>query len=147
MYFDPYWWIDRCVMMIAQRFGNNRVTYDRSSYEWFMVYGFPLSRWWLQRSTSLFVVLPPVGNIATYPPDRFYVNQGLRTVSGLLVEHYYEEGAGFNDRARDGWARLSLHIESWYPSADVVSGHNLLHLLDIVYCKLDKLAQEAEGVL
>jgi len=146
MYFDPYWWLDQCVKMIAQRFGSNRVRYDRESYKWLMVYGFPLPKWWLQNSTNLLIVLPPAGNIDTHPPDRFYVGQGLRTVSGLVTEHYYEEAWHFNDMAHYGWARISIHMESWYPSADVVSGHNLSHVLDIVYRELDKWAKQAEGV-
>jgi hypothetical protein len=147
MYFDPYRWLDQCVNMIAQQFGSNRVSYDQESYEWFMVYGFPLPEFWLQSSTNLLVLLPPAGNIDTCPPDRFYVSQGLRTVSGLMTGHYYEGDGSFNDRASYGWARISIHIESWCPSADVVSGHNLLHVLDIIYDDLDKWAKQAEGVL
>jgi hypothetical protein len=145
MYFDPYRWIDQCLQMIAERYGFDRLDYDRSSYKWFEIFDFPLSEWWLQPSTTLFVKLPPVGNILTYPPDYIYLDQGLRTVSGLKVSHYYENGE-FNDMAYEGWARLSLHIKSWRPSPDVVSGNNLLDVVDLVYHDLDRLAKQAEGV-
>lgn len=146
MYFDPYWWIDQCMLMIAERYGFDRVIYDRRSYKWFEVFDFPLSEWWRQPSTTLFVKLPPVGNILIYPPDYVYVDQGLRTLSGLMVGHYYEDGEGFNDMAHEGWARLSLHMESWRPSPDVVSGNNLLDLVELVYYRMSEWAKQAEGV-
>jgi hypothetical protein len=145
MYFDPYRWIDQCILMIAQRYGYNRLNYDRYSRRWFMIYDFPLSEWWIQPSTALFITLPPVGNIQLHPPDGLYVEQGLRTINGLVPDHYIEVGE-FNDLADQGWARLSVHIKSWCPSPDVVSGNNLLDVVDLVYHDLDRLAKQAEGV-
>lgn len=145
MYFDPYQWLDQCIQMIQQEFGYERVSYDQSSFKWLMIKGFPLPKWWRQLSTNLLIILPNTGNIHTYPPDKFYLNKGLRTVNGLVPKHYYE-GGGYNDMSSKGWARYSFELDSWKPSSDVVSGNTLIDLLAAIYVSLDLLARETEGV-
>lgn len=110
------------------------------SLEWILLKNFPLPSGWFNRLTSLLIVWQGInGDIFHVKPNNFYVDIGLRLIDGSEPSHIFEDSS-FND-LWPHWARASWHIESWKPSKDVVSGHNILSIfngLDEFFRKIAK---------
>ena len=87
---------------------------------WILVRDIPLPPGIYNRTvTSILIVLTPA-----YPataPDNFYVEAGLRTMSGEALLNY-SDGVQKLDRE---WGQFSWHVKDWRPTADVESGDNL----------------------
>lgn len=120
------------------------VSYDWLGCTWFKVPHFPLPENWWQIDTSLLVILPGLeGDLTFQKPDEFYLSKGLCTISGYFPGHVFESG-DYNHFRYKKWARYSFHIKQWQPTADGVSGDNLISLLGAVYLSLALLAEETE---
>jgi hypothetical protein len=141
---DQWNWYGVNFARIKQLFPD--AVFDTQLCRWFKIHHFPLPPNWHQTETQLLVILPGLnGDIYLQPPNEFYVNKGLRTINGLKPEHVFEEPCDYNRRARNGWARYSWHFNDWRPSPDVVSGDNLVYMLEILYLSLGVLAEETDG--
>ena len=99
-------------------------------FSWIMIPNFPLSSIWNKRSTPLLIIQPGLnGDIFNCCPDNFFCDKGLRYANGDCDSHILESSC-WNNYAEKNWARISWHINHWKPSRDVISGHNLLSILE-----------------
>ncbi len=122
--------------MLERLFGAERITFEWPEVKYLQISQYPLPTNWMQLHTSLLMVFDNPANIFVHPPDRFYLNRGLRTVHGEIPTHYFE-GEGYNDLSNLNWARYSFHIQdNWHPERDVESGSTLLDVLDALHISL-----------
>jgi len=127
--------------MSPQRWAAENVRYAQAyfpelihanDFSWFLVPEFPLTSRWNSCSTPLLIVQKgKYADFYSIPPNHFYCSPALRFENGSKPGHIFFDN-DFNDRRKDGWARISYHINdsSYKPSIDVVSGTNLLTILN-----------------
>ncbi len=135
-------WIVYNLQLLSKRFGRRQVTLDAKTRRSLLIMNYPLPRTWRQRRSRLLIVLPKKGKIFHSAPDRFYLDRGLRTVSGKKPAHYFEN-RGFNDLSDKGLARFSFHmVKGWHPNRACRGGTTLLDLLAAFDRGLDSAARE-----
>lgn len=142
-----YWLMSQLAELSAV-FGPDYVLFNENYWGQIQILFYPLpANWWPQFS-QLMIVFPAETQAWITPPDRFYLQKGLRTTSGRTPTHYYEDGgpASFNDLSDFNWARYSFHVKgSWSPRLNDDSGSNLVELLDSLDDALYAAAQEADN--
>ena len=96
--------------------------------EWVLFREFRLKKGWNRDMTELLIIIPP--GYPVTPPDNFYVPTGFRLESGAMPQSYSEN----QNHLERQWGVFSVHIqkETWSPSADILSGNNLLTYLMVV---------------
>ncbi len=96
--------------------------------EWIILKEFKLPNGWNHNTTEILIKISPGYPIT--PPDNFYVPVGFRLKSGTMPQSYSETQ---NHLGRP-WGVFSVHIhkETWSPSADILSGDNLLTYIIVV---------------
>jgi len=86
--------------------------------------------------------LPEKSQVLYTPPERFYLEKGLKTIKGDRPSHYFESH-GFNDMASYDLARFSFHLkQGWKPSLQCQEGTNLVDVIEAFYMALDSAARE-----
>ena len=101
------------------------------NYDWVVIPDFPLPDGYNRQITKLLFLIPN-----TYPhtaPDCFYVETGLRLVSGNMPSNYNEE---MSVPVGGSWGYFSWHPEIWQPKDDIQSGDNLLSFIKVVNLRL-----------
>ncbi len=100
-----------------------------------------IKRWslppgWNKPETAVLVMIP--AGYPMTPPDNFYTDNDLRLANGT------SPGNSSPNQPQIGrqWVRFSYHVESadWRPSADLLSGHNLLTFLTGVAKRLSEVS-------
>ncbi len=114
--------------LLAKIFG--QVSYDDSCFTWIKVHGFDLPEIYFQKQTTL-LILTPGYNLDNHQSFNFFVNQNMQRKDRIPPPFVHE--IRYNHLRSYGYARLSFHLTSFKPSADIVSGDNLLELLKSIY--------------
>ncbi len=141
-YSDWQYWILQNIQLLSKRYGKDGVVLDGKTWRSILIFYYCLPESWKPRSSRLLIVLPPKSQIFHAPPDRFYMDRSLRTVTGQMPAHYYEEG-GFNDLTKQGMARFSFHLKKgWQPKREHLKGTTLIDVIDAFYLALDMAAME-----
>jgi hypothetical protein len=135
-------WLVLNAALLSKVFGTNNVLIDDNKWRCLQIMNFTLPINWNRCISKLLIEFPSRNN-SILPPDRFYIERGLKTTNGHVPEHYFENDY-FNDKASEGWARFSFHIEgNWQPSLDMRHGTTMIKVLDSLYNGMYKAAQEA----
>lgn len=123
-------WVCREAWLLARQFGV--VDYDDEDGRWVQIPHFSLPAGWDRPATALLLDLP--NGYPLLPPDGFYIDRFLRTRRGQRIGHYFEEGGVHNPYADKGWGWFCIHPDrgAWHPTADLVSGDNLLKLAALI---------------
>jgi hypothetical protein len=106
-----------------------------ANVEWVIFKSFRLPPGWNRTVTRLLIIVPP--GYPMTPPDNFYVEPGLKLVSGAGVTNYSEPVSQLGQN----WGQFSYHVDSgdWKATADILSGHNLLTFMLGVERRLSEL--------
>lgn len=130
MSYQKVQWVYQESLLLARQFGT--VDYDDEEGCWVHIPHLPLPAGWDRPTTALLFDLPD--GYPHIPPDGFYVDRLLRTRFGHRLDHYFEERSTLNPYADRGWAWFCIHLDrrAWRPTADVVSGDNLLKLTALI---------------
>jgi len=142
-YTDWQYWILQNLALLSKRYGKNGVVLNGQTWQSILIFFYSLPPAWTSMTSRLLIVLPAKSKIFYTPPDRFYLDPGLRTVTGQRPAHYFED-QGFNDLARQGLARFSFHLKKgWKPKTECQQGTTLVDVIDAFYIALDMAAREA----
>ena len=142
-YKDWQYWLLQNLQLLAKVYGQKGVMLDSGNWQSILISKYWLPSTWRQASSRLLIILPQKSQIFYTPPDRFYLDLGLRALTGEKPAHYFERGS-FNDMARRGMARFSFHLKKgWQPKINCQEGTNLLHVLEGLYKGMDSGAREA----
>ena len=134
-------WLVLNAALLSKVFGSDYVLIDDKNWKCLQVLNFELPMNWDRCFTELLIEFPHCTN-TILPPDKFYIERELRTTTGNIPKHYYENDY-FNDKSREGWARFSFHIEgNWQPSLDMRHGTTMIKVLDSLYNGMYEAAKE-----
>ncbi|RKX28597.1 MAG: hypothetical protein DRP46_08410 [Candidatus Zixiibacteriota bacterium] len=137
-------WLINNSFLLAEIFGAKNILLDDINWQSIVIKNFELPPYWRQLYSRLKIVFPTRGRGLVIPPDKFYLDLGLRTVRGKIPEHYFERDY-FNDLYSKGWARYSFHIKNgWKPSMIVREGTNLVNVLDMLHDAMFKAARDTK---
>jgi len=140
---DWQYWILQNLQLLSKKYGENRVLLDAKTWQCLLIANFGLPPTWRQTTSQLIIILPEKAQVFCASPDRFYLEKGLRTVTGEKPRHYFES-AGFNDMSGSNLARFSFHLKKgWYPKMHCKNGTTLLDILEGLCLGLDSAAREA----
>lgn len=128
-------WYHDNIELIRAIFPDKFIKYDKGSYTWLYIEDFDLPSGWVPPYSNFLMRMAGLDGGIETAPYGFYVDKGLRTVSGRKPEHYFE-GTTVNDLAELNYSYLSIHIRTWKPSLDVISGHNLATAIDLIYKRM-----------
>lgn len=107
------------------------VEYDHDSFTWIRINYFDLPPVFYRKESTL-LFLTPGNNIENFKDYHFFVDQDLKRRDGVAPPFVHENDK-YNSLYDHGYARLSFHLNSFRPTADVVSGDNFLDLAKAVY--------------
>lgn len=124
------------ITIISSRFP---VLFDEDNLNYVSIMNFPLNLHFNFRVTTLLIKIP--NQYPFTPPEHFYLKKGL-LYKGRPPEHYFQ-GAGFNDLDSHGWSKYCLHVTSWKPSVDIISGDSLITFLELIKLVFDNIEREA----
>ena len=122
-------WYETNVRALQQLFGE--VAYDHRQFYWVGIRSFALPPVF-QESHSSLLITTPGANIENHDGYKFYLDLGLTRQCRDRERHIFENH-GYNDLYKEGWARLSYHLDVFRPTPDVKSGDNLVHVVQSVY--------------
>lgn len=141
-YSERDYWVIGNLYLLAKRYGKEGVVLDAKEVRSLMIFYFNLPETWQPRTSRLLIVLPSGPSLFHSAPDRFYLDKGLKTITGKEPAHYFE-GNGFNDMSRQGLARFSFHItKNWFPKVAIDDGTTLIDVIDRLYQGMDIAAKE-----
>ena len=142
MYNKYQTWILQNLQLLTKMYGKNNVVLNAKNWQSILIRQYPLPSSWRHKTSRLLIVLPSKSSIFLAAPDRFYLNTGLKTTSGVRPGHYFENAA-FNDKQNQNWARFSFHLkQGWKPKMQCQNGSNLSHVIHGLYKGMDKAARE-----
>ena len=107
---------------------SKQAKYDLDNGAWVLIYNFGLPYGYNYDRTDILILLPP--SYPQLPPDWFYMDPGLRRRDGK-PPHYFEEAVG-RAPTLEHWAAGCLHIKTWYPADDPLTGHSLLTISQLI---------------
>jgi hypothetical protein len=122
-------WYEINTKMLCRCYG--QVSYDELNLSWIRIHRFKLPPVFRQSYTAL-LIMTPGQNIENYNGYDFYLDKELKRKDKKPMDHIFD-GSGFNDLSGKNYARLSLHLKSFRPALDVISGENLLDMCEVVY--------------
>lgn len=139
---DWQYWMVQNLALLSKKYGRDGVVLNGKTWRSILIFYFALPPSWNRRTTRLLIVLPEKSKLFYAPPDRFYIDVGLRLANGSIPAHYFE-GQGFNDLSSQGLARFSFHLtDGWQPALESQNGTNLLHVIDGLYRGMNSAARE-----
>ena len=99
--------------------------YDEERFGWLRVL-LPLpERKWNRDASELLILIP--SHYPEIPPERFYLDSGLRDIRGKRPGHYFQA----NEYSSKGWAWFCLHLEKgWSPRERIEAGDNLVTVIE-----------------
>jgi hypothetical protein len=135
-------WILHNLTDLSRIYGRNDVVLDAKTWRSILIVSYRLPTNWTPSRSRLLVVLPQGPQIFYSPPNRFYLDKGLRLISGRIPEHYFERG-NYNDMSNRGMARFSFHLErGWHPRPEYYGGTTLKDVLRALNRGLSLAAEE-----
>ena len=142
-YADWQYWVLQNVKLLSQAFGQNRIVLNGRNWQSILIFGYLLPDTWKQQKSRLLIVLPPKSQIFYKPPERFYMDWGLRLINGKRPPHYFENDS-FNDKKNQKMARFSFHVKenNWNPRINCLDGTNLHQVIQGFYKGLISAAKE-----
>ena len=141
-YANWQYWILQNVKLLGKAFGKNRVVLNGKNWQSILIFAYLLPDTWKQQKSHLLIVLPAKSKVLYTPPERFYMDWGLRLINGKKPPHYFED-SDFNDMRNQNMARFSFHLkEGWNPKIQCLEGTNLLHVVQGFYKGLISAAKE-----
>lgn len=115
--------------LAAMRYSmTKQAKFDQDNGNWVVIHNFALPSGYNFNQTDILILLPP--SYPQTPPDWFYMDPGLRRRDGR-PPHYFEEAAG-RAPTLELWAAGCLHIRSWRPTNDPLTGHSLLTICQLI---------------
>jgi hypothetical protein len=122
--------IAREMALAAMRYSmTKQAKYDPDNGEWVLIHNFGLPYGYnYDRTDILIYPLSPL--YPQEPPDWFYMDRGLRRCDGK-PPHYFEDAMG-RAPTLEHWAAGCLHIKTWYPTNDPLTGHSLLTVYQLI---------------
>lgn len=137
------YWILQNLKTLSKIYGRRTVVLDAQTWQSLLILNYSLPSNWKQTHSRLLIVLPQGPQVFYNPPERFYLDKGLRTCNGKTPAHYFED-KGYNDMSDRGMARFSFHLkEGWQPKAKYTGGTTILELLGVFHRGLSSAAEEA----
>jgi hypothetical protein len=125
-------WYEINITMLCRCYG--QVSYDDLNFSWIKVHSFKLPPVFTKSYTAL-LISTPGQNIENYNGYDFYLDKELERKDNQPMDHIFGR-SGYNDLSHKNHARLSLHLKSFRPALDVISGENLLDMCEVVYSHL-----------
>ncbi|MFQ3611927.1 MAG: E2/UBC family protein [Fimbriimonadales bacterium] len=132
-----------CVLCAISYSQTKSAQYDDVEGTWVVISDFPLPEGYNYETTDILILLPP--NYPLSPPDWFYVDHNLRLRNGKRLSHvFYDLTSHDPNRQRmeppqqKGWTGCCLHIRSWKPANDPLSGHSLLSVCELIKGALER---------
>ncbi len=123
------------ISIISYRFP---VQFDEYNLDYISIKKFPLNHKFNYLDTTLLIKIPVQYPFS--PPEHFYLKKGL-LYKGASPEHYFQD-AGFNDLDSLGWSKYCLHVKSWKPNSDIISGDSLITFLELIKLVFDNIERE-----
>lgn len=102
--------------------------YDDNNGEWVAIYNFALPFGYNYDRTDILILLPPL--YPQSPTEWFYMDPGLRRRDGRLL-HYFEDAVNRAPTLQH-WAAGCMHIHTWHPTTDPLTGHSLLTICKLI---------------
>ena len=137
-------WILENLADLSKRYGKDGVVLNGKTWRSILIFYYALPPGWNRKTSRLLIVLPKQSDIFYAPPDRFYLDKGLRAIDGKTPPHYFED-VGFNDLAKQGLARFSFHLnKGWHPSRQCSSGTTLIDAITALYHGLESAIREGK---
>ncbi|MCK5127311.1 MAG: hypothetical protein KAR42_13735 [candidate division Zixibacteria bacterium] len=141
-YTDWQNWILQNLQLLTKMYGKNNVVLNGKNWQSILIINYPLPSSWKQRATMLLIILPKKSHVFYTAPDRFYIDKGLKTITGKTPGHYFEDD-DFNDMSKNNMARFSFHLKTgWKPKIHCNAGTNLSHVIYGLGKGMDKAARE-----
>lgn len=134
-------WLSGNLQLIAKQMSYATIEYDSDNYEWISINPFPLPAKVKQNFSRLLITLPGLQTPITEKPIAFYLNTGLKHSSGRSLEHVFNKRTYHEceNLSHLGYAWFCLILNRWKPSTDVVSGDNLLTVINTIFHQLNEL--------
>ena len=126
-------WYEQNIGLLNAVYGARNLSWDEAEFTWVMIRGFELPPNWTPRSTNLIVETPGIHGELEMGRINFYLDKGLKNRNGDTPGHYFEEEGSLNPQGGRGWAWYCLHVHSWIPTSDVLSGDSLLTAIDTIW--------------
>lgn len=137
------YWILQNLELLSKKYGKEGAVLNAQTWQSILIFYYSLPNTWRQKTSRLLIILPAQSKVFYTPPDRFYLDKGLKTNSGNKPTHYYESH-GFNDMDNNGLARFSFHLKKgWEPKLPCEQGTTLLDVLEAFQLALNSAAKEA----
>ncbi len=130
-------WYETNIHLICSEYSHSLIEYDSEDCTWIRIRDFPLPPSFVQSYTRLLLLLPGINQAISVPPKGFYINQGLRTTEGPpghVFDHTSYHGA--ENLTKQGYAYHCVLLRRWWPTADVLSGDNLITVLNTIHLRL-----------
>ena len=135
-------WMIRNILLLRAALPECDIEFDGEDGTWVRVCHFPLPNNIEQLQTDLLILMPGIHYPVTMAPRSFYLDQNLRSsATGFTPAHIFERapGHGWEDLTNRGYANFCLILSQWQPTPDVVSGDNLLSVVNTVFMNLSEL--------
>ena len=131
-------WHSKNIRLICDEYSHSTIDYDYEEGTWIRISHFPLPPHFLQPYSRLLLLLPGINQPITVPPKSFYLDKGLRTNTGSTPSHVFDHTSyhGAQDLSRHGYAYHCVLLHRWWPTADVLSGDNLITVLNTIRYRL-----------
>ena len=133
-------WYNANFQMFMLAYPGVWIEIESDAYEWVLIHNFPLPSNFQQQSTRLLMLLPGLTQPVATPPRHYYVNQDLTLTSGRRPKHIFDKAVfhGARELSNLGYAYACVLLTRWRPSADVVSGDNLVSVTNLIYERLEQ---------
>ncbi len=113
--------------LISMRFGEIDFEDD-----WILINRFDMPPGFNRDTSRMLIDLPL--NFPEVPPNRFYIDQGVRLTDGSKPRHYFEKDYVSKELRGMGFAWYCVHIKKWKPNFnDMFAGSTLLKAIDACY--------------
>lgn len=133
-------WYNLNFQMLQLAYSGVWLEIEPDAYEWIRIHNFPLPDSFEQQATRLLVLLPGLTKPIGMMPRHYYANQNLRLKSGRRPRNVFDTRAqhGAPDLSHLGYAYLCVIPTRWQPTQDVVSGDNLVTIVNLIYEQFEK---------
>lgn len=135
-------WLIRNLLLLHAALPGCEIEFDSEDGTWVRLSPFPLPSNFAQQKTDLLILMPGMHHPVTMPPTSYYIDKKLQSsATGYTPGHIFERAPvhGWEDMTAKGYANFCLHLSQWQPTADVVSGDNLLTVVNTVFKNLSEL--------
>lgn len=135
------WWYWANILLLGEILPQCNIEYDHEDFTWVYLDDFPLPENVKRNTTRLLLVLPGSGRPISVRPNAFYLDKGLKGVSGQPLAHIFNSDAyhGCANLSHQNYAWCCLILRRWNPTWDVVSGDNLATIVNTIFQQLKEL--------